>query len=292
MMTQAKKRRRGPSKIYKLEFFHRPGDTLDDVELAALVARMRAIAAECFEEIPEYQALTGAREHLSNQIITVARRPDGTIGAFCSALLLEVRGVSPVLHLGLTCVHPEDRAQSLTHKLLSHMLTRFLVRFHPFGKVWISNCACVLSSIGNVALSFDDVYPSPYNPEPPSRAHLKIARAISERYRDEIYINDDALFDERAFVMRGSVYGTVFQKHADDECYHHRNEDLNDWYQRLLLFEDGDEVLQIGCYSIATVTRYLMPWSRPRIVVPTPPAPAVRRGHPPRGHYAGAERFA
>jgi len=278
--------KRTPQKKYTLEFFHRPGNHLDDIELEQLVTRMREIAAECFEDIPEYQALTGARESLSGQVITVARRTDGTIGAFCSALILEVDGVSPVIHLGLTCVHPEDRGQSLTHKLLSHMLTRFLVRFHPFGKVWISNCACVLSSIGNVALSFDDVYPSPYNPEPPSRAHIKIARAISERYRAPIYINEDAILDERAFVMRGSAYGTVFQKDADDERYHHRNEDLNDWYQRLLLFEDGDEVLQIGCYSIATVTRYLMPWSRPRITVPTPPAPTVRRGHQTKRHTA------
>jgi hypothetical protein len=213
------------------------------------------VADACFDEVPDYQCLSGP-DGLNNNVLTVARGADGRILGFASALLLDVEGLkAPVLHLGLTCVHPDARGLRLTHRLASQLAVKYLIHSNPLGKIWLSNVACVLSSVGNVAMNFDDVYPSPFVHKP-SETHLRIARAISARYRTDIYIHEGAPLDEETFVFRGSVGGTMFQKDADDTRYHHRETKLNDYYQQVMNFDDGDEVVQIGHYSLATFLRY------------------------------------
>jgi hypothetical protein len=230
---------------------------MGDEALARLVDELRRVAAACFSEIPEYQALTGARDELSDKVITLARdRRDGRLLGFCSAVLLEVPRMRPVLHLGLTCVHPDARSGGLTHKLTSRLVVRYLVRRRPLGRLWVSNVACVLSSLGNVARNFEDVYPAPGGRSLPTAKHLRVAHAIDASYRDKIAINPDAVLDPRAFVFRGSVRGTPFQKRADDARYFHREDTLNDFYRDLMRFDDGDETVQVGRVSLFTGFRY------------------------------------
>ena len=128
----------------------------------------------------------------------------------------------------------------------------------PLKSVWISNCACVLSSIGNVAKYFEKVYPSPFNQEAPSVNHLFIAKEISDKYRSQIAINETAYFDENKFVFEGSVSDTVFQKNSDDKRFHHRDIGLTNFYKSLLNFDRGDEVLQIGQVSLFTFPKYII----------------------------------
>ena len=71
-----------------------------------------------------------------------------------------------------------------------------------------------------------------------------------------MYVRTDAVFDDRRFVFRGSVKGTVFQKQGDDRRYHHRNGILNSYYQSLMDFENGDEVLKVGYVSTLTTVKY------------------------------------
>jgi hypothetical protein len=115
----------------------------------------------------------------------------------------------------------------------------------------------VLSSLGNVALHFDAVYPSPFGPARPSATHLRIARAIGAHYRRPIHIDPAAELDEEAFVFRGSVPGTVFQKDAGDSRFFHRDRELNDYYQGLMSFERGDEVVQVARVGLGTLGRFL-----------------------------------
>jgi hypothetical protein len=144
------------------------------------------VARTCFAELPDYQCLRGTREELSDKVISVARRLDGTMAGFCSMALLPVPRVGQVLHMGLTCVRPEDRSAGLTHLLNSKAVTHYLVRYRPLGRQWISNVACVLSSLGNIALHCDNVYPSPFQDSQPSKTHLRIAEAINHKYREKI----------------------------------------------------------------------------------------------------------
>ena len=241
---------------YDIELHVRPANELGRARLAALVTDLRAVAATCFETLPNYQCISGRDDVLARNVIAVARREDGIAAGFCSALLIPVDGVGDVLHLGLTCVRPDDRGAGLTHELTSKVLLGYLSQHRPFERVWVSNVACVLSSLGNVAVHFDDVYPAPWTAGP-SVTHSRIAATISAHHRDDIYIRGDAAFDTNAFVFRGSNQpGNMFCKTEDDARFHHREQALNSYYADRMNFAAGDEVLQIGHVSLRRLLGY------------------------------------
>lgn len=260
---------------YRITGLYRPG-RWPQARQQALVEELRAVAATCFDKVPLYQALSGRPEELERCVLGVAReREGGRLVGFCSSLLLPVPGLGDVFHLGLTCVRPEARRGGLTHRLTSAAATYYLLTRRPLSRVWVSNVACVLSSLGNVALHFEDIHPSPLRPGPPAPEHLAVARAISARYRASVAIDPEAVLDEQRFVFRGSVPGTVFEKDADDQRYHHRDAQLNAFYAELLDFSAGDEVVQVGSMSVLGAVRYALRRlraGRPQVAAATDPA--------------------
>ena len=243
---------------HRIEVLYRPGRHLSDQRLASLSGELRAIGETCLHPLPEYQCFLPGREALADKLLAVARRPDGTMDGFCSAVLLPVRGVGEVLHLGLTCVLPAGRGAGLTHRLTTRLVTSYMLwHGNPLRTIWVSNVACVLSSLGNFALHFDRVYPSPLDARPPGAKHWLIAEAFDRDYRAHAHIQDWATFDRATFVFRKSGRGTAFQKDPDDTRYHHRDPVLNRFYADLLCFEDGDELLQVGTVSMLRLVSYL-----------------------------------
>ena len=198
---------------FSIEVYEKPSRYLDQKALLNLNRDIREIAASCFETLPEYQAIVGSREALSDK---------------------------------------------LTHLLVKKALTSYLLKQNPFGKIWISNCAAVLSSLGNGAMHFEGVYPSPFHSGSPSNVQLKIAKAIDRYFRDKMYVAPDAVLDERRFVFKGSVKDTVFHKEKDDLAYHHRKNGLNRFYANMMNFENGDEILQIGYFRMVSIVRYVL----------------------------------
>jgi len=263
---------------YRIEFYNRPGLTRSERECEALISDLRGVGKQCFSELPAYQCLSGTPRDLTNKVITVARDADGRIGGFCSAALLPVYGLGEVFHLGLTCVSPAARGHGLTHRLTSRNLTQYILKHRPFGKTWISNVACVLSSLGNVAMYFEDVYPSPLGTGQPSKNHVQIAKAINLHYRNDVYISDQASLDLERFVFRASVKNTVFQKSESDVRYYHRFDWMNHYYKHLMQFEHGDEVLQIGYVTLLTALKHKLKrklnHERARMAVAATTAPA------------------
>lgn len=247
---------------YHFEFLDRPRRRLSPTQIEALQAALRATGARCFDPLPEYQCFSRAPDALDDKVLVIAWTEDRQIAGFASAVRLSVPGVRYVLHLGLTCVDPDHRSARLTHRLMSRLVVGFLAR-RPWADVWVTNVACVLSSIGNVARNFDDVYPAPGGPDVPSLIHQRIARAIDAAHREDIYILPEATLDPATYVFRGSVAGTPFEKGADDTQYHHRDPELNAFYAQRLNFEDGDEQLQIGRYNAGTLLRYSLRHARP-----------------------------
>lgn len=242
---------------YAISIYHRPGQRLGATELQELHRELCDVARACLDELHDYQCLTGKREEFSRLTIAVARDAKGKMMGFCSSYLLECGEATPILHLGLTCVSPEARGGGLTHSLTLKVIVDHLLRHSWFRPVWISNVACVLSSLGNVGLHFEDVYPSPFLPEPTPK-HRHLARLIESRYRDEMLIPADCRFDAQRFVFEGSVKGTSFEKDSHDRRFAHRQEWVNRYYRKLINFERGDEVLQIGKVSFLSYPKYLV----------------------------------
>jgi hypothetical protein len=191
-------------------------------------------------------------------IVSVAKNQNGEVVGFCSALILPLNHRENFFHTGLTCVKPSARGLKLTHKLASKVLVSYILRESFFKKIWVSNCACVISSIGNVAKHFDDVYPSPYLNDIPTPKHRAIAHRISQSYREQIAINDTAIFNSDKFVFEGSVIGSEFQKDEADTRFYHRDQRLTDYYKTLINFERGDEIIQVACCSLLTFPRYFL----------------------------------
>lgn len=241
---------------YEVIFY--PGKTLSLQQQAELVTELRDVAASCFVETPQYQALSGEQSELEKAVICLGRDENGRLLGFCSALSLPVDHHNNVLHLGLTCVHPDARGTNMTHHLTSKLMLKYLLKESLFGETWITNCACVLSSLGNVAMYFENLYPSPYGVKQPSQKHLDIAKSVDAYHRESIAINSAAVFDAERFVFKGSVDGTVFEKDSNDQRFHHRDESLTVFYQNLLNFDQGDEALQIGKVSLLTFPKYLV----------------------------------
>jgi hypothetical protein len=243
---------------YRYEWLLRPGWRLADPALARLSDELREVGEMCLDPLPQYQVFLGTREELGDKAITIARTGDGALAGFCAAVLLDVENVGEVLHLGLTCVRPEDRGGGLTHRLASRLVLYYLAR-RPFSRIWVTNVACVLSSLGNFATHVRDVHPAPGSKGAPSRREVwRIAEAFDRHYRAKAHIQPWAVFDPETFVFRGSGRGTAFQKRADDVQYHHRNPALNSFYQERLRFDDGDEMLQVGTLALADLVRHAL----------------------------------
>lgn len=253
-----------------LGYVSRPGHRWSDRKLYRLVEEMRALTARCIDDLPHYQALSGERDALKRAIVATARDKDGTLVGFCSGVLLQADDGEQFLHMGLTCVDPTLRGTGLTRRLNAMLVRNYLLRRRPLGRVWLSCVACVKSSLGNVALHFDHVFPSPFTAPRPSPRHFAIARAIDREYRRWIHIRDDSTFDPDAFVFRGGARDTVFQKRRDDERYLHRHPKLNQFYDGLMDFERGDLVLQVASASAWTGLRHALGWSDRAVDLTTP----------------------
>ena len=266
---------RKQSNSYQIEYYYRPGRYWSHAELKKYHVELKSIAQDCFKQIPRYQCLTGKRNELSRNVITIARNHAGEAVGFCAAIILQVNERMQVLHLGLTCIKKKARRQGLTHSLTAKLIMRFLFRKSMLKPIWVTNVACVLSSLGNIALHFEKIYPSPYT-KAPSVQHVKIAKAIDRHYRDPIAINMDAVFDEDNFVFRDSVDNTVFQKSDKDTRYFHRNLDLTQYYLKRLNFKNGDEVIQVGQVSVFSYPKYLIRMTYLMLIGFTLPPP-IRR---------------
>jgi hypothetical protein len=229
---------------------------MDENQLKQLYREIREVATICLDEIPNYQCLREDLRDMNRLIICVAKNSSGKMMGFCSSYLLDIQD-EKILHMGLTCVSPEARGQKLTHKLSSKVITCFLFNYSLTKASWVSNVACVLSSLGNLANYFDDIHPSPFMTQITPK-HIEIAQFIDKNFRDELFIRKEARFNLDTFIFEESVLGNMFQKELNDKRYHHRNPILNQFYKSIINFERGDEVLQIGKISWMTFPKYVL----------------------------------
>ena len=265
-----------PNINYTIQCYIRPGRSWSLEKQREFVAELREVAMESFgftdqSQVPAYQCLVWPDEtpegaSLDDKVIAVAREHTqfpsdgpGKMLGFSSAVLLPIPGLSsPVLHLGLTCIILSARSYGLTKAFSSRIITLTFLRLTALHseKLWITSLACVVSSLGNAAQEFDNVWPSPAYPNgPPSGTHAHIAAYIAQnpKLREAMYIPSGCVYDADRSVFQGSVKGTVFRKERKDRRYHHGSKEMNTFYDSRIDWERGDEVLQIWNLSRANV---------------------------------------
>ncbi|WP_249158567.1 hypothetical protein [Bradyrhizobium jicamae] len=240
-----------------------PGRALPKTELDDLVSQLRIVAAKTLpQDQLTYGIFSGEPERLSRAIITlICEEETGRPIAFNALSVMDV-GLDgepvEVTHLGLVMVDPDERGQGLSWVLYG--LTA-LVLFARDGlrPKWISNVTQVPSVVGMVSDTFSDVYPSPLPGARQSFAHLQLARGIMAGHRAVFGVGDEASFDESRFVITNAYTGgSDALKKTFDIAPKHRNAIYNDFLQRELDYDRGDDVLQLGRIDLAGARRYLL----------------------------------
>ncbi|KAG6355746.1 hypothetical protein INS49_003712 [Diaporthe citri] len=240
---------------YDLEVLDRPGMTQSVEQITTLRSQLCQLGKLCFDPLPNYQVFEyPSSTSFHDKIIVLAKQGDELI-AFLSAVILPVSGLKePVVHTGLTVIHPSLRKSGVIHSLFAAFFLH-LFSIYPKG-LWLSTLSGIVTSLGHIATYTSNVFPSPQWKEAhpaarPSDIHLRIAREISAKYRQKMHISPEAHFDESAFVFRAQTPTRRGISSADTASVlrqDHRNMTLTRFY-RGLLRDPGDEVLQISYFD-------------------------------------------
>ncbi|KAM3514836.1 hypothetical protein MY11210_001560 [Beauveria gryllotalpidicola] len=223
-------------------------------DLRVLHEELRTLGAVCFNSLPPYQVFVDdVTDAFRDKIIVVAKH-HGKLMAFVSAVTLQIDALeNPVIHSGLTVIHPRHRRSFGVIQLLHGHLWMHLLGTYKDG-FWMTTLAEVISSLVHMSKFATKVYPSPQwlQDEPsgrPGQIQLEIAREINAKYRRTMLISPSAEFEEMNFVFRGSnnhAAARVFMKDVDDTQHWHRDTASTEFYRGLFRKNEGDEVLQIG----------------------------------------------
>lgn len=240
---------------YELEILDRPGMTQSTEQISSLRSQLCQLGQLCFDPLPNYQVFESpSSTSLHDKLIVLAKK-DGEIIAFLSAVVLPMSGLKdPVVHTGLTVIHPGYRKSGVIHSLFAAFFLH-LFRIYPKG-LWLSTLSGIVTSLGHIATYTSDVFPSPkWNEEHPSAqpsdTHLHIAREINTKHRRKMLIPPEVYFDERAFVFRAPKHRLFGNSTVDAETVlkqDHRDPILTKFY-RDLLRGPGDEVLQVSYFN-------------------------------------------
>lgn len=240
---------------YDLEVLDRPGMTNPVQDISLLRSQLCQLGHLCFNPLPNYQVFESPSNTSFNDKIIVLAKQDDKIIAFLSAVVLPISGLKdPVVHTGLTVIHPGHRKSGVIHSLFAAFFLHIFSTY-PNG-LWLSTLSGIITSLGHIATYTSKVFPSPqWNEEhpaaQPSDTHLHIAREINSKHRRKMLISPGAQFDETSFVFRAPVptlAGTSSTDATSALRRDHRNLTLTRFY-RDLLRDPGDEVLQISYFD-------------------------------------------
>ncbi len=244
----------------RVRIVERPGRWMEEGALHQLSADLRQIAGRTLDAGSlTYGVFAADRDRMSDSIITLVTRKDGTPVAFNALAVMTIEtepDPTEVLHLGLVMVDPDERSKSLSWVLYG--LTCFLIFFRKqFRPIWISNVTQVPAVVGMVTGMFSDVWPSP-DAGRRTLPHLILARRIMAHHRFVFGVGNDARFDEDRFVITNAYTGGSDDlKKTWDEAPKHRDARFNDYCAEALDYDRGDDVLQLGQMDMAAVRRYL-----------------------------------
>jgi GNAT superfamily N-acetyltransferase len=266
----------------KVRMLVRPGCWMGEGERARVLADMRALAARGTDgRSLEYGVLSSDPTVWRSAVLTLLiDASTGCLVGFAAMVLLPVRlaGRSQdVLHLGLTMVDPAWRGRGLTLLLYALSVVVMLVRrgLRPF---WVSNVSQVPAALGMVGSTLADVFPSPGSCAGPSAAHAALAEQIMASHRGAFGVGEEAGFDARRFVITNAYTGgsdNLKKRFAD--APKHRDPAYDDWCERELDYDRGDDFLQLARFTPRVAAGCLASWiTRSRRRTPFTRSVAVR----------------
>jgi hypothetical protein len=225
---------------YTYEYYFKPLENETELVQLELLSNLEVVARACFNTVPEYQCF----KSLKDKVIVIVKTREGKPVSFSSSILLEVGDGENILHQGLVCTDHEYRNKGIF--LYSCFIQNILIYIKKFRlkKMWITSCSCEISVLKAVGRFFKDVYPSPYIKS--TTEHLRIAKEINDKKREELWINSNVQFDFDSFIFKGSVGDNPFRK---DLMVSSNYDEEESFYLSKLDYARGDEFLQIGYWD-------------------------------------------
>ncbi|KAK6062503.1 membrane protein [Seiridium cupressi] len=125
---------------YEIDILDRPGRQWTEEAIARLQDELCQLGSLCLNSLPEYQVFDrSSRGALDDKLIATARK-NGEIIAAVSAIWLSIPGFpQPILHTGLTLVHPKYRNSGVNVQLIGTQWL-YVLRLYPKG-LWLSTLA-------------------------------------------------------------------------------------------------------------------------------------------------------
>ncbi|MEL6959131.1 MAG: hypothetical protein AAGL89_09300 [Pseudomonadota bacterium] len=243
-----------------VRIIERPGYWMETSALQALSRDLRKIASKTLAEgALTYGVFSGDPARMRDTIVTLVTLRDGTPVAFNALAVMEVDTLpdpTPVLHLGLVMVDPDQRSGGLSWVLYGLTCFMLFVR-NQFRPLWISNVTQVPAVVGMVSEMFSDIWPKP-QAERRTLNHLLLARRIMAGHRHVFGVGDDAGFDEARFVITNAYTGGSDDlKKTWEAAPKHRDAVFNAFCESELDYVRGDDVLQLGRMDLPAIRRYL-----------------------------------
>ncbi|KAK7921458.1 hypothetical protein PG985_009480 [Apiospora marii] len=248
---------------YECEVLDQPGGLLSPAALAELHSSLRALGSHCLHPLPDYQVFSAnLTTAFANKVLVVARH-NGEVVGFVSAVHLlgtPEKLQHPVIHTGLTCVHPNHQRQrgGLKQQMYGRLFLHLLSRPTHRRGFWVTTVTDIVSSLVDMSRVSIRNFPSPppsstsstSDGSGPSEEHLLIARDFSACHRRKALVAPTAEFDERAFLFRGSndhPAAAAFRKDIDDRGrYWHRDRAASEFWREMVRSGTEDEVLLVG----------------------------------------------
>lgn len=218
-----------------------------------LSSQLREVAEDSLSVVPQYQCLLGTPEALSDKILLLTYKDD-KLAAFGSAFVFEAPDIGLVLHLGLLCIRQDARGQGLMAQIYFRLIWAYLLREKKLRKGWVTNLSSVPSVLAHVSEFGINIFPSPKNSEP-NRHQKNIASYMAARHRDALHLRHDSPFDHEKFVFRFGNKDNVFHKREFGRGDLYRHNEINQYFNQIADFPEGDVVLQVGQFGLMTFVR-------------------------------------
>lgn len=249
-----------------VHILEKPEYLLDEIEQKSLREEIYALSLKC---TPNNQALDYGifndpnHNNILNQCILTLIRDNNSnklIAFNCLPLLDLTLKNKPIyfVHLGLVMIDPDYRSKGLLYILYGLTVVIMFCR-KRLTPIWVSNVTQVPAVVGSFSENFNNVFPNALNNSRRSFDHLSLVRQIMLNHRHVFGVGNDAEFDEKMFIIKNAYTGGSDNLLKTwNQVTKYRNDTVNDFCQKHLNYDRGDDFIQIGKMDFFALQKYII----------------------------------
>ena len=249
-----------------VHILEKPEYLLDEIEQKSLREEIYALSLKC---TPNNQALDYGifndpnHNNILNQCILTLIRDNNSnklIAFNCLPLLDLTLKNKPIyfVHLGLVMIDPDYRSKGLLYILYGLTVVIMFCR-KRLTPIWVSNVTQVPAVVGSFSENFNNVFPNALKNSRRSFDHLSLVRQIMLNHTHVFGVGNDAEFDEKTFIIKNAYTGGSDNLLKTwNQVTKYRNDSVNDFCQKHLNYDRGDDFIQIGKFDFFALQKYII----------------------------------